>query len=45
MAARDAAVRRVAADSSPDNANRALVYGDDLFAQTKDLLAGAAGAR
>ncbi|KAK7242522.1 hypothetical protein SO694_00017252 [Aureococcus anophagefferens] len=44
MAARDAKIRRVAADSSPDNANRALVYGDDLFAQTKDLLAGAAGA-
>ena len=45
MADRDAAVRRVAADSSPDNANRALVYGADLFAKTKDLLAGADAAR
>ena len=32
---------QVAADSSPDNANRELVYGTDLFAKTKALLAGA----
>jgi len=42
--ARDAVVRRVAADSSPDNANRELVYGPELFRCTKDLLAGAPAA-
>mmetsp|Transcript_16593 Transcript_16593/g.51649 ORF Transcript_16593/g.51649 Transcript_16593/m.51649 type:complete len:663 (-) Transcript_16593:71-2059(-) len=45
LAARDAVVRRVAADASPDNINRKIVYGPDLFKKTKDLLAGAANAR
>ncbi|KAJ8604507.1 hypothetical protein CTAYLR_000911 [Chrysophaeum taylorii] len=39
MARRDAVVRRVAAESSPDNENRALVFGS-YFPLTKDLLAG-----
>lgn len=40
LAARDAIIRRVAADSSPDNANREKVFGAKTFAQTKGLLCG-----
>ena len=40
MAERDAVVRRVAAASSPDNANRQLVFGSSMFALTKALLSG-----
>ena len=37
---RDATIRRVAADSSPDNANRERVFGAVAFARTKALLSG-----
>ena len=40
IARRDAIIRRVAADSSPDNANREKVFGAAAFARTKALLAG-----
>lgn len=40
IARRDAVVRRVAADSSPDNANRERVFGSAAFARTKALLCG-----
>jgi len=40
IARRDAVIRRVAADSSPDNANRARVFGAEAFARTKNLLCG-----
>ena len=40
LARRDALVRRVAADSSPDNANRERIFGADTFARTKALLCG-----
>ena len=40
LAARDALIRRVAADSSPDNANREKVFGAATFARTKALLCG-----
>lgn len=40
LASRDAIIRRVAADSSPDNANRERVFGADTFARTKALLCG-----
>ena len=40
LASRDAIVRRVAADNSPDNANREKVFGTAAFARTKALLAG-----
>ena len=40
LAARDALVRRVAADNSPDNANRERVFGAAMFARTKALLCG-----
>ena len=40
IARRDAIIRRVAADSSPDNANREKVFGAAAFAKTKALLAG-----
>ena len=38
IARRDAALRRVAADNSPDNANRERVFGTVAFARTKALL-------
>ena len=37
---RDALIRRVAADNSPDNANRALVFGKVAFPRTKALISG-----
>jgi len=40
IARRDAVIRRVAADSSPDNANREKVFGAATFARTKALLSG-----
>ena len=40
MAKRDAIIRRVAAENSPDNANRERVFGKEAFAQTKALLSG-----
>ena len=40
LARRDGLIRRVAADSSPDNANREKVFGTTAFAKTKALLAG-----
>ena len=40
LARRDALIRRVAADNSPDNANREKVFGAATFAKTKSLLAG-----
>lgn len=40
LARRDGLIRRVAADSSPDNANREKVFGASAFAKTKALLAG-----
>ena len=40
IATRDALIRRVAADSSPDNANRERVFGAAAFARTKALLCG-----
>ena len=45
LAERDAIVRRVAANSSPDNANRELVFGAEMFAKTKLLLMGDPDAR
>ena len=44
MASRDALVRRVAADNSPDNANRERVFGAATFARTKALLCGEPGS-
>ena len=43
IARRDATIRRVAAENSPDNANREKVFGAATFAQTKALLAGDGG--
>ena len=40
LASRDATIRRVAADNSPDNANRERVFGAETFARTKALLSG-----
>ena len=40
IAARDALIRRVAADNSPDNANRERVFGAAAFARTKAVLCG-----
>ena len=40
MAERDAIIRRVAAENSPDNANRERVFGSTAFARTKALLSG-----
>jgi len=40
LASRDAVVRRVAAENSPDNANREKVFGTAGFARTKALLSG-----
>jgi len=40
LASRDATVRRVAANNSPDNANREKVFGAATFARTKALLSG-----
>ena len=40
IAKRDALIRRVAADNSPDNANREKVFGKAAFARTKALLCG-----
>jgi len=40
MATRDALIRRVAADSSPDNANRERVFGREAFSRTKAVLSG-----
>ena len=40
MAKRDAIIRRVAAENSPDNANRERVFGSTAFARTKALLSG-----
>ena len=37
---RDAIIRRVAADNSPDNANRERVFGTETFARTKAVLCG-----
>ena len=40
---RDALIRRVAADNSPDNSNRERVFGKVGFARTKALLCGDLG--
>mmetsp|Transcript_33021 Transcript_33021/g.54577 ORF Transcript_33021/g.54577 Transcript_33021/m.54577 type:complete len:314 (+) Transcript_33021:42-983(+) len=40
MASRDALIRRVAAENSPDNSNRERVFGTATFARTKALLSG-----
>ena len=40
IARRDALIRRVAAENSPDNANRERVFGKLGFARTKALLSG-----
>uniref|UniRef100_A0A7S4AY09 Red chlorophyll catabolite reductase n=1 Tax=Chrysotila carterae TaxID=13221 RepID=A0A7S4AY09_CHRCT len=40
ISVRDALIRRVAADESPDNANRELVFGKETFKRTKAVLAG-----
>ena len=40
IACRDAIIRRVAANSSPDNANRERVFGKVAFERTKALLCG-----
>ena len=40
MSRRDAQIRRVAAENSPDNANRERVFGKVGFARTKALLCG-----
>ena len=40
IARRDALIRRVAAENSPDNANRERVFGKVGFARTKALLCG-----
>ena len=40
MASRDTLIRRVAADSSPDNANRERVFGRQAFGRTKAVLSG-----
>ena len=45
LAERDTIVRRVAANSSPDNANRELVFGAEMFAKTKLFLMGDPAAR
>ena len=40
IASRDTIIRRVAADHSPDNANRERVFGKVTFGRTKALLSG-----